>query len=118
MNFWSKLSSDLFFQSPLSAADCLNILRDANPTYGDRLNPGCFEFKSLNDDRVLLVFKGKRFSKAMRTEYLLSLTDEPDGCTIALIFHKELLGMPPMTPAQDIALFMAEKLNATPKTTT
>lgn len=93
------------------------MLRDADGTYGDPLNPGYFESKPLDDGRVLLIFKGKRFSKAMRTEYLAGFAEKADGCAIQLTFHKELLGLPPMTSAQDIALFMGEKLEATPKTT-
>lgn len=112
MTVWNRFYDDPSFRSPLSAVDCLKILRDSDLTYGDPLNPGCVESRPLDAGRILLIFKGKRFSKAMRTEYVASFADDPYGCTITLTFHKELLGMLPMTPAQDIALFMREKLNA------
>lgn len=112
MNAWNRFYDDPSFHSPLSAAQCIRILGNVEHTYGDPLNPGHVESSPLDDGRILLIFKGRRFSKMMRTEYVASFADDPDGCTITLVFHKELLGMLPMTPAQDIALFMSEKLNA------
>lgn len=112
MNDWNRFFDDPSFHSPLSSAQCIRILQNADTTYGDPLNPGYIEIRKLDDYRVLLIFKGRRFSKMMRTEYVANLLEEADGCTITLTFHKEMFGLPPMTPLQDITLFMSEKLNA------
>lgn len=105
------------FRTSLSAADCARILRDTEPTFGDLLNPNFFEVKPLEDGRMLLIFKGKRFGKAIRTQYLMRFADEPGGCVVTLDFHRELLGLPSMTTVQEIDLFMKDKLQAIPITT-
>lgn len=112
MNPWNRFYDELSFHSPLSAAQCIRTLGNGEMTYGDPLNPGIAESRLLDDGRMLLIFKGKRFGRAMRTAYVAGFADEPEGCTIILTFHGELLGMLPFTGVQDIALFMSEVLNA------
>ena len=115
MNVWSNgYCLNRAFRSPFSAADCCRLLRDTEPTFGDSLNPNLFEVRQLANGGMLLILKGKRFSKAIRTQYLMAFSDGPAGCVITLNFHQELLGMPPITSEAEILQFMEEKLRATP----
>ena len=111
MSFWSRFSCfDHVFHTPLSVIECLEILAEPESIYGDPLNPGCVRSVPLDDGRYLLTFLGQRFAKARRTEYIADIHVEG---TITLKFHRELLGLPPMTPEQEIARYMADKFNAT-----
>ena len=111
MSFWSRFSCfDHVFHTPLSVEACREILAEPESIYGDPLNPGCVRAVLLDDGRYLLTFLGQRFGKARRTEYIADIQAEG---TITLKFHRELLGLPPMTPEQEIARYLAEKFNAT-----
>ena len=111
MSFWSRFSCfDHIFHTLLSVDECREILAEPEIFYGDPLNPGCVRSVRLEDGCYLLTFVGRRFGKAVRTEYIADIHVEG---TITLKFHRELLRLPPMTPAQEIARYMAEKFNAT-----
>ena len=110
MNFWSRFSCfDHVFHTSLSVEACRDILSESETCYGDPLNPGRVRSMPLGDGRYMLTFLGQRFGKARRTEYIVNIQAEG---TVILKFRRELLGLPPMTPEQEIVRYMAEKFNA------
>ena len=95
--------------SQLDVTACMERLSDPDIGSADELNPFRVEITRLSDSQVYLVYKGRRFSKARRTEYLVSLLpDTVSSITnITVVFRKELFGLPcAMTPVSDLDDFM------------
>ena len=93
------------------------MARLCNPNIGnvDELNPFRVEAMKLSDSHLYLVYKGRRFSKGRRTEYIVSMIPDmsSSGAIITVVFHCELFNISyPMTPITELDAFLKLALNA------
>ena len=99
----------------MDAPTCM--VRLSNPGIGsvDELNPFRVEISGISDSHLHMVYRGRRFSKDRRTEYIISvLSDETSPETrITVEFIRELFNIPyPMTPITELDEFLKLTLNA------
>lgn len=104
------------YETPLDATVCISRLCDPQIGSVDELNPFDVEVTRLSDTQLYLVYKGRRFSKYRRTEYLVTLSCHvtlSPGTTITIQFKREFLNLQlPMTAVSELDAFMNETLNA------
>ena len=103
------------YVTQLDAPACLAKLSDPNIGLVDELNPFRVEIVRISDSQVYMVCKGRRFSKARRTEYILSVLQDgtSTGAKIHVEFKRELFNIPyPMTPITELDEFLKLALNA------
>lgn len=114
MGFWSKFACfNPIYQSRLHADECIERILASKGTFGtDCLNPYHYEYRLLSKNQIYFIFKGSRFGKAVKTEYLATFYNNSNGCRIVLTFQHELLGLPPMTSEYHLDIFMKEKMHA------
>jgi hypothetical protein len=111
--------ADYIYFTTLPLSQCINMLLDTD----NNNHPGnyySYRYTStlLSDHRLYLIFYGmRRFGKAKRTEFILDLFPESQGCRIELQFHRELLGLPAMTSPMELDDFFHCKLHAQRHTT-
>ena len=103
------------YVTQLDASACMASLLD--PVIGsvDALNPFHVEITPVSDYQVYLVYRGRRFSKARRTEYILSVLQDgtSTGAKIHVEFKCELYNNSyPMTPVTELDEFLKLALNA------
>lgn len=114
MGFWNKFDCfNYTYQSRFSVSECIQSILISQKTFGSNyFNPHNYEYVLLSNNQMRLVFKGARFSKTTKTEYLATFYDDANGCRIALNFQHEFLCLPPMTSTYLLDLFMEEKMQA------
>ena len=103
------------YTTQLDVPACMAILCFPDIGLVDELNPFRLEIVRISDSQVYMVCKGRRFSKARRTEYILSVL--PDGTSpgakIHVEFKRELFNISyPMTPVTELDEFLKLALNA------
>lgn len=77
--------------------------------YGTELWYRC---DTVGDSRLILTFTGGVFRKMMRTTFIVDIKENGCETEIVLTFHKEILGLPALTPVSDIDEFMKQKADA------
>lgn len=113
MGFWNKFDCfNSIYQSSSSVNECIASIVSEKTFGKDFYNPQYYDYKVLSSNQMLLVFKGAKFGKAVKTEYIATFYDNPKGCKIILAFQRELLCLPPMTPTCLLDLFMEQKIQA------
>ena len=103
------------YVTPLDVLVCMERLSDLDIGSVDELNPFRVEIMRIADAHVYLVYKGRRFSKGRRTEYLLSVlpAEASSGANITVVFKGELFNLPyPITPISELDAFLKLTLNA------
>ena len=82
----------------------------------DELNSVNAEATMLSDSQLYFVYKGRKFAKYRRSEYIMSFAtgdSASTGTKITVAFNRELFNLPwPMTSVQELDIFMKEKLSA------
>lgn len=103
------------YESPLDLQNCM--IRLSNPRIGqvDEMNPFRVEITRISDSQVYLVYRGRRFTKERKTEYLVSFFQD-DALSVTrfiVVFKGELFRLPyPMTPITELDTFLKLALNA------
>jgi hypothetical protein len=117
--FHFQPSEDIIMQwkyiTHMDAPACMVRLSDPGVGSVDELNPFRVEVSGLSDSHLYMVYRGRRFSKDRRTEFIISvLPDEAfPGAKIIVEFKRELFNIPyPMTPITELDEFMKLTLNA------
>lgn len=106
-------TSYLVYRSVLSVSDCIRSITRTPWEYDCKWGtPLWYECEELSDGHLLVIFKGGQFRKAVRTQYVMDFSAGDGGTVITLRFFKESLGLPPMTPPDDIDRFMKQKTQA------
>ena len=104
------------YDTDLSAEDCFERLIKAQHMSAMELNPAIIEVNRISETRLYLVYKGRKYSKMRRTEYIVDFSDDTTSgmrTKVTVTFTKELFRiLLPMTPVQDLDYLMNEKLNA------
>ncbi|MBQ9838298.1 MAG: hypothetical protein IJO56_02205 [Oscillospiraceae bacterium] len=104
------------YESPNNLHDCIIQITKEPQQYECKWGTALwYKTNRISDTQVLITFMGGQFRKMMRTQYLMEFFPQEHHTLIVLRFHKELLGLPPMTPPSDIDLCMKQKLNAVRK---
>ncbi len=99
----------------MDATACMARLSDPGVGSTDELNPFRVEVSGLSDSHLYMVYRGRRFSKDRRTEFIISvLPDEASPVAKIIIeFKRELFNIPyPMTPITELDEFLKLTLNA------
>ena len=110
-----KIAMQWNYISPLKVFECIERL--SNPDVGrvDELNFFRVEITKISNSQMHLVYKGRRFSKDMRTEFLLSFSANTDSTVtmITVAFQREMFHLPwPMTPITHMDEFLKLTIDA------
>lgn len=103
------------YVTQLDVYTCMARLTNPNIGLVDELNFFRLEVTKLSDSQLYMIYKGRRFSKDRRTEFIISvLPDEASpGAKIIIEFKRELFNIPyPMTPITELDEFLKLTLNA------
>lgn len=104
---------NLMYRTKLSVNDCISSMSRTPWEYECKWGtPLWYECEKISDTQLLVIFKGGQFRKAVRTQYLMEFSGEDGETVITVRFYKESLGLPPMTPPDDIDRFMKQKIQA------
>lgn len=106
-------TNQLIYTTTLLASQCIeNIMKKPWIYYCKYGTELWYKCDKINDSRILLTFKGGTFRKMMRTTYIVDFVQTPLMTKIVMMFYKEMLGLPALTPPNDIDEFMNQKANA------
>ena len=101
------------YQSELPVKECIQKISAQPWEYksnsGDALWYKC---EMVSDTRLLVVFTGGQYRKAMRSQFFIDFMVEEGNTIVTMCFIKDLFGLPLMTPMNDIDCFMKQKINA------
>lgn len=101
------------YKTMLPIGDCMDLITRQPWQYQcDLGTPLWYECSVLSPTQLLLTFKGGQFRKAMHTQFFVDFGVEGEMTVVSMRFHKEMFGLPPMTPLRDIDRFMEEKIQA------
>lgn len=104
------------YDTALTVAECFDRLLGHRPVTEDELNPARFEMTRISDSRLYFVYKGRRFGKQKRTEFIMNFYSSDLAAMqtkVVLNFSGELFHIPlPMTSVQEMDCFMEEMINA------
>ena len=118
-NPWTSLYESTYtYESAYNLQECINLILEEPQRYRCQ-NGGelWYRAEQLSDTEISITFRGGQFRRMAHTKYLMKLSRQENHTKIILHFQKEFWGLPPMTLASDIDLFMKQKLNAVREST-
>lgn len=102
------------YATRLTISECIQSIINAPWEYeGGVCDPLWYKCEVLHDAQLLVIFTGGQFRRIRNTQFIMDFQKEHDNTIVTLKFHKELFGLPPMTPPRDIDTFMKQRINAT-----
>lgn len=111
MNLW--YNTCWRYRTKLRAQDCIKCICCLPQSFGaNPFNPHYYDCELISDSKLKLIFKGTRFGKLLRTEYIASFHEAEDHCLIEMQFQRELFGLPAMTSTYQLDMFFEEKVQA------
>lgn len=107
---------EMKYITELPVTDCMALISQRPFEYECQLGmPLWYDCRALSDTQLLVTFKGGKFRKFMRTQYMVDFRVEGGMTVVTMRFYKEMLGLPPITSLDDIDLFMKQKIQAVRK---
>lgn len=102
------------YSTNIGIPQCIELLKyRCNTTRSRDFNPLVCDCEVLSQSQVLLIFRGyKLYGRMRKTKYLATFNLAGGLTEITLQFQSDILGMPPLTPVQEIDLFLQETIQA------
>ena len=102
------------FQTQLTLNECIERIicmpwEFKDPRYS---TPLWYKSEMISATRLLITFTGGLHRRPKRTEYTIDFYRKEQQTIVEMYFHKEFLGLPPMTTTQDLDAFMSQKIMA------
>lgn len=114
---------DLKYQTRLSVAECFSRILSEPHVFestvysqsmviyaGEDAKERNFDCYALSSTEIHLSLNGGRFTKFVRSRFIMEFIPEDDFTTVFLRFQGDLFNLPLMTPAAEIDCFIREKI--------